>query len=181
MWPAHFIPFSVYPPFVPPRFPFIGSLIDQIWFSSLPPLSFVGQICVPVSSHSSLPPFLIIPCCIEESPWRSTPKGAGTALPHILTTVFNFSTVQATSALLLLALFNGPWLLTMFEGEISHCPNENQSAGGCGMWWLQAPRQHNTTNRSFRSIRFNWRHVYTSTRYLLNPEEVEHCLYEGVG
>lgn len=92
--------------------------------------------------------------------------------------------VHSVSTLPLRTLFNGPWLLreSYVQGKKSHCSNANQRVRWCTMRRQQAAHQHNTTNQSFGSLCYRWRHVYTSTEYLLNTEvKVENCLYEEVG
>lgn len=52
---------------------------DQVWFLSLPPLSFVGQVCAPACSCLWLPPFLLP---LEKYPWPGTLRDADTLPPH---------------------------------------------------------------------------------------------------
>lgn len=52
---------------------------EQVWFPSLPPLSFVSQVCAPACSCLWLPPFLL---SLEKHPWPNTLREADTLLPH---------------------------------------------------------------------------------------------------
>lgn len=56
------------------------SVIDQLWFLSLPSLSFVHQLCVLLSSCLWLPHFPIIPWHWKGS-WPDTLKASDTLLP----------------------------------------------------------------------------------------------------